>query len=188
MANKNEITTRLAERLKDERKGKGLSLDALANLSGVSRSMLSQIERGESSPTVASLWNLTRALNVDFSALLDEESQPVPLIREVVKADTIPQIHNRAAGCTIRILSASGDVGGTEVYDIDFQSGAALESTPHEFGCVEHLTVLAGQLRVVSGGETASVAEGDTVRYAADVEHAIIAETAARALLVVKNA
>ena len=69
MNDRAEITTRLADRLKEERAAKGLSLDALAKLSGVSRSMLSQIERGESSPTVASLWNLTRALNIDFSTL-----------------------------------------------------------------------------------------------------------------------
>ena len=66
-----EITTRLSKRLKEARKSRGLSLEALAGLSGVSKSMLSQIERGESSPTVASLWNLTKALNVDFSGLLD---------------------------------------------------------------------------------------------------------------------
>ena len=74
MPDKAEVTTRLANRLKEERSAKGLSLDALAKLSGVSRSMLSQIERGESSPTVASLWNLTKALNVDFAFLLDQES------------------------------------------------------------------------------------------------------------------
>ena len=187
MADKTEITARLAARLKEERKSKGLSLDALANLSGVSRSMLSQIERGESSPTVASLWNLTRALNVDFSALLDEEAQPLPNIREIVTADTIPQIQNRAAGCTIRILSPSGDVGGTEVYDIQFQPGAALESTPHESGCIAHLTVLQGQLSITSGGESATVRQGATIRYVADVAHSISADSAARALLIVRS-
>lgn len=70
MKDRAEIAVRLSSRLKEERAAKGLSLDALAKLSGVSRSMLSQIERGESSPTVASLWNLTRALNVDFSTCL----------------------------------------------------------------------------------------------------------------------
>ena len=188
MTRRTEITTRLAGRLKEERAAKGLSLDALAKLSGVSRSMLSQIERGESSPTVASLWNLTRALNVDFSALLDEEAEPVHPIREVLPADQTPVIRNRASGCEVRILSAAEEVGGHEVYDIRFKAGAALESTAHKRGCVEHLTVLEGQLIVVSDGEEATVSVGDTVRYAADVEHAIRAEHAARALLIVQNA
>lgn len=182
-----EITTRLAARLKAERAAKGLSLDALAKLSGVSRSMLSQIERGESSPTVASLWNLTRALNVDFSALLDEEPEPVHPIREIIHAAQIPVIHNRAASCVIRILSASEEAGGHEVYDIRFDKGAVLESSAHNLGCVEHLTVLEGALRVTSDGEEATVLIGDTIRYAADVVHSIRADNIARALLIVQN-
>lgn len=187
MTDRAEITARLAARLKEERAAKELSLDALAKLSGVSRSMLSQIERGESSPTVASLWNLTRALNVDFSTLLDEEAEPVHPIREIVPAAQTPVIRDRAAGCEVRILSAPEEVGGNEVYDIRFDKGAALESTAHKKGCVEHLTVLEGTLQVVSGGEDAAVSAGDTVRYAADVEHAIRAAGAARALLIVQN-
>jgi len=188
MNNRAEITTRLAGRLKDARASKGLSLDALAKLSGVSRSMLSQIERGESSPTVASLWNLTKALNVDFSTLLDQDSEPQNSIRKIVHSDQTPVIRNRAAGCEFRILSAPDEVGGTEVYDIRFDKGAALESAPHKKGCLEHLTVLEGAVQVISNGEQATVSVGDTIRYAADVAHAIRATEAARALLIVQNA
>ena len=187
MNDRAEIATRLASRLKDERAAKGLSLDALAKLSGVSRSMLSQIERGESSPTVASLWNLTRALNVDFSALLDQGTIETRSIREIVQADQTPVINDRAAGCEIRILSAPDAVGGTEVYDIRFHAGAALKSTAHKNGCVEHLTVLTGSLEISSDNETARVNIGDTVRYAADVDHSIRATKPARAMLIVKN-
>jgi len=186
--NRAEITTRLAGRLKGARAAQGLSLDALAKLSGVSRSMLSQIERGESSPTVASLWNLTKALNVDFSTLLDQESEPKTAIREIVHNDQTPVIRNRAAGCEFRILSAPEAVGSTEVYDIRFDKGATLESAPHKKGCLEHLTVLEGVIQVTSGGEVADVSVGDTIRYAADVEHSIKATQAARALLIVQNA
>jgi len=182
-----EITTRLASRLKDERAAKGLSLDALAKLSGVSRSMLSEIERGESSPTVASLWNLTRALGVDFSSLLDEDEEPTQSIREILRAEQTPMIRNRAAGCVIRILSAPDEVGRTEVYDIYFEQGGVLESAAHKSGCVEHLTVLEGVLQIASAGESAEVSMGDTIRYAADVQHEMRARNEARVLLVVKN-
>lgn len=187
MTSKPEITARLASRLKEERAAKGLSLDALAKLSGVSRSMLSQIERGESSPTVASLWNLTRALNVDFSALLDQESEPEHPIKEVLRNDQTPVIRNRESGCVIRILSATDDAGDTEVYDITFEKGAHLQSSPHRSGCVEHLTVIRGSVSITSGDEEVSASEGDTVRYAADTDHAILAKDGARALLIVKN-
>lgn len=187
MSDRAEITQRLAARVREERTAKGLSLDALSKLSGVSRSMLSQIERGESSPTVASLWNLTRALNVDFSRLLDEEAAEQAAIREHLRAGQVPVIRDRSAGCDIRILSSPDEVGQTEVYDIDFNAGAALESAPHKTGCTEHLTVISGSVEVLSDGEQAVADAGDTVRYAADVDHAIRAEHAARVILVVKN-
>jgi len=187
MASRAEITMRLAGRLKKERAAKDLSLEALAKLSGVSRSMLSQIERGESSPTVASLWNLTRALNVDFSSLLDQDMEPDHQIIEHMRDSQTPIFDNKEAGCHIRILSPTDEVGGTEVYDITFEKSAHLESAPHKKGCVEHLTVLAGSLEVSSGGERAQVSTGDTLRYAADVDHSIKAEDEARALLIVKN-
>lgn len=187
MKDRAEIAARLAARLKEERSLKGLSLDALSKLSGVSRSMLSQIERGESSPTVAILWNLTRALNIDFSTLLDHEMRPANPIREVLTAGRTPVIRNVEAGCEIRILSSAEAVGSTEVYDIRFSAGAALESDPHEIGTIEHLTVLEGMLTVTSAEETVIAATGDTIRYSADVPHAIRAESAARALLIVQG-
>lgn len=183
-----EIGPRLASRLKQERKKKGLSLEALAQLSGVSRSMLSQIERSESSPTVASLWNLTRALNVDFAGLLDESADAPRSIREVVRASEIPQINNKTSGCVIRILSGPEDVGQTEVYDIQFNKNAILDSAPHKAGCEEHLTVLTGTVVVRSDQEQTTADIGDTLRYRADRDHSIQAQGEARVLLIVKNA
>jgi len=188
VSSKPEIALRLASRLKAERTGKGLSLDALAKLSGVSRSMLSQIERGESSPTVASLWNLTRALNVDFAELLDvQDGQQGPIL-DVVRDQNTPVIHNKSAQCHIRILSAPDDVGGTEIYDIHFEQGACLDSSAHKTGCVEAITVLEGALEITSNDVSESAGVGDTVRYVADKDHAIRAPEKARAILVVKNA
>ncbi|MEM9602210.1 MAG: XRE family transcriptional regulator [Pseudomonadota bacterium] len=187
MSERPEITQRLAGRLKEERASKGLSLDALSKLSGVSRSMLSQIERGESSPTVASLWQLTKALNVDFGTLLDADDHQARAIREHLTADQVPVIDDRTVGCAFRILSGPEDVGQTEVYDIALHAGARLESEAHRVGCVEHLTVLDGEVEVWSDGETVQARTGDTVRYRADVAHAIRAADHARVLLVVKN-
>ncbi|MEY1554600.1 helix-turn-helix domain-containing protein [Yoonia sp. R2331] len=188
MSPKPEIALRLASRLKAERTAKGLSLDALAKLSGVSRSMLSQIERGESSPTVASLWNLTRALNVDFAELLDVPDGGTGPILDVVRAENTPVINNKSAKCLVRILSAPDDVGDTEIYDIHFDVGACLDSSAHKSGCVEAITVLDGVLEITSNGVSERAGKGDTIRYVADQDHAIRAPKKARAILVVKNA
>lgn len=183
---KDSILEALPTRLKDARKAQGLSLDAVANLSGVSRSMVSQIERGESSPTIATLWNLTRALNVDFAGLLEQKEQSDKI--EVLSAAATPRIEKRGTGCRIAILSPPEDAGGHEVYDISFESGGCLSSQPHTRGSVEQLTVLSGRVRVSSGSAVAEVEVGDTARYAVDVSHEILALNGpARVFLIVKS-
>ena len=181
------ISERLAKRLRETRKSKGLSLEATSKLSGVSRSMLSQIERGESSPTVATLWSLTRALQVDFAGLLDD-GKSGSTIREIMRANRTPTIDSQGEGCRIRILSPPDQAGRLEVYEILFEKNGALVSEPHRQGCVEHMTVLEGALTVVAGEDSAELGEGDTIRYAADCNHSIRAtEQPARALLIVHN-
>ena len=181
---RSDIHDRLATNLREARKARGLSLDAVAKLSGVSRSMVSQIERGESSPTVATLWNLTQALQVDFAGLLEDKPQAGI---DVTRAAAAPVIA-RAAGVRIRILSPAETVGEHEVYDLSFAAGAALVSEPHSAGCREHLTVIEGQLSVTSGEDQSTLAAGDTARYPADRPHAIRAGDApARAILIVQD-
>lgn len=181
---RSDIHDRLAASLREARRARGLSLDAVAKLSGVSRSMVSQIERGESSPTVATLWNLTQALQVDFAGLL--EGKPETGI-EVTRAGAAPVIA-RSPGVRIRILSPAEAVGEHEVYDLSFAAGAALVSEPHSPGCREHLTVVEGELAVESGDERETLGPGDTARYAADRAHSIRAGAGpARAILIVQG-
>jgi transcriptional regulator with XRE-family HTH domain len=181
-----DILTLLPARLKEARRAKGLSLEAVSHLSGVSRSMVSQIERGESSPTIATLWNLTRALQVDFAGLLDSGEKKNRI--EVLRAGDVPTIDNMGQGCRIRILSPPEDAGGHEVYDIEFDAGGTLDSQPHGRGTAEHVTVLEGDISVTSGSAHMRLHTGDTARYAADIPHKITApDRAARVFLIVKN-
>lgn len=184
--NPDAILSLLPARLKQARRTQGLSLDAVAKLSGVSRSMVSQIERGESSPTIATLWNLTRALQVDFAGLLDAQDTPNRI--EVLTQADAPTIENRGSGCTIRILSPPEDAGQHEVYELIFAPGGVLDSQPHARGARENLTIIEGTLDITSGEARQQVTAGDTARYAADVAHRLSAPGAARAFLVVKNA
>lgn len=180
-----DILNKLPARLRKARQARRLSLDAVAALSGVSRSMVSQIERGESSPTIATLWNLTRALNVDFAGLLDAKNTADKI--EVLTAATAPTIDNLGDGCRIAILSPPQDAGGHEVYDINFEADGRLKSAPHAHGAAEQLTVLAGSVRVASGAAVTDLSVGDTARYAADVPHEISARNGpARIFLIVK--
>lgn len=185
--NTDDILTRLPARLKTARREKGLSLEAVANLSGVSRSMVSQIERGESSPTISTLWNLTRALQVDFAGLLEDTDSKDRI--DVLRNSDVPAIDNMGQGCQIRILSPPEEAGGHEVYDINLQAAGTLNSQPHARGAHEQLTVLEGSVRVLSGTAEEVLSQGDTARYPADVQHSISAEGGpARVFLIVKSA
>lgn len=184
--NTDDILTRLPARLKEARRAKGLSLEAVANLSGVSRSMVSQIERGESSPTISTLWNLTRALHVDFAGLLEEADSTEQI--ETLRHAEVPSIDNMGVNCRIRILSPPEEAGGHEVYDISFDGQGSLTSQPHTRGTREQLTVLEGAVKVTSGAADSDLKQGDTARYAADVAHSIQAEGPARVFLIVKSA
>jgi transcriptional regulator with XRE-family HTH domain len=182
-----QILARLPARLKEARRGQGLSLEAVAKLSGVSRSMVSQIERGESSPTISTLWNLTRALQVDFAGLLEAGSQAAAI--EVLRADAVPTIDNLGTRCRIRILSPPEEAGHHELYDLVLGAGGAFESQPHRRGAREQLTVVQGQIEITSASATERLGAGDTARYAADVIHAIRSlHGPARVFLVVQDA
>ncbi|MDO6730662.1 XRE family transcriptional regulator [Marinovum sp. 2_MG-2023] len=181
-----DILALLPARLKEARRTQGLSLDAVAKLSGVSRSMVSQIERGESSPTIATLWNLTRALQVDFAGLLEEEVQTNRI--EVLRADQIPTIDNMGAGCRIRIFSPPEEAGRNELYELLFDAGGRLDSQAHKRGTVETLSVISGRLEVTSGEAIARLEPGDSARYAADLPHRIRAlDGDAKAFLIVQD-
>lgn len=169
-----DILLKLPLRLKEARRVQGLSLEAVAKLSGVSRSMVSQIERGESSPTIATLWNLTRALQVDFAGLLDDHAPRRDI--EVLRADQVPTIDNRGEGCRIRILSPPEEAGRNELYDLRLEPGGVLDSQPHKRGTIEQLTVISGTVTLVAGDSRARLERGDCARYAADIPHAIRAE------------
>lgn len=180
------ILAQLPARLKEARRAQGLSLDAVAKLSGVSRSMVSQIERGESSPTISTLWNLTRALQVDFAGLLDASTRRSQI--ETLRASNVPTIENLGNSVKIRILSPPEEAGQHEVYELVFALDGVLDSKPHTRGAREHLTVIEGVLDVTSGDNTDRLNAGDTARYSADVPHCIQAIGAARAFLVVQDA
>jgi len=183
-----EIIADMAKKLRSIRKSRGLSLEAVAQLSGVSKSMLSQIERAVSSPTIATLWNITHALQIDLADVLGQNPNKLA-IEEIMRSERTPTIDVRGDGCNIRILSAPADSGKYEVYDIRFdENGALISNEPHPEGSKENLTVIEGNVVVEVGDMTASLAEGDTVRYAADCPHAIKATSKkARIILVVKS-
>ncbi len=179
----------LGPHIQQIRKRRKLTLEQLASLSGVSRSMLSQIERGQTNPTFATLWNLTRALNIDISELVGGQTSNRAQTIDVVGGHFVPEIRSEDGLCTLRILSPAQSAGRTEWYEIRLAPGGALVSDPHAKGAVEHVTVIEGELEVVSGEIRACVPAQGVARYAADLPHALrnVSDTETRAFLVVAS-
>ena len=171
------------------RQRRALSLDELSRRSGVSKSMLSQIERNQANPTVAVVWRLATALGVAVGELLGGARPAAPLLA-TVPAHATPTLASPDGKCELRILGPIELAGQFEWYTLTVLPGGSLASQPHEPGSREHLTVLAGTLEVGAGTESSRVRHGETARYAADRPHSIrnIGKTAASAWLVVVHA
>lgn len=181
----------LGGRLLALRKDRQLTLDRLAAASGVSKSMLSQIERGRVNPTVATLWNLTQALGIDIGELLGTPAGAGPLEGpplEHLKAHATPAIASADGRCALRILNPPRQALSFEWYEMAVEPGGALRSEPHAPGAREHLTVLEGVLVVEVPESRTELTAGETLRYAADRTHAIFnrGSAPASALLVVE--
>ncbi len=170
------------------RQAQQLSLDDLSRRAGVSKSMLSQIERNLANPTVAVLWRLANALGVSLADFLAGASAQRPDVGiAVVPLHATPSLKSPDSHCELRILGPIDLAGRFEWYELTIQAGGVLASEPHEAGTQEHLSVLTGAMTVRAGTDEKKLRHGETARYAADVPHAIAnaGKSTATALLVV---
>jgi transcriptional regulator with XRE-family HTH domain len=179
----------VGERLHALRKARKLSLDELSKAAGVSKSMLSQIERNEANPTVAVLWRLTNALSVALAEFLTVEHQEIasPVVW-VVPSHATPVIKSPDGKCVLRILGPVEMVGRIEWYELRMEPGGVLSSEPHQTNAKEHLSVFEGSVVLDVAGTRKDVRHGETARYPVDVHHSITNERSepAIALLVVE--
>jgi transcriptional regulator with XRE-family HTH domain len=168
------------------RLARGLTLEDLSRIAGVSKSMLSQIEREKANPTIAITWRLANALGVQIGELLASETRDTETIR-VLDAHETPTLPGSHAGYVLRILGPMEMAGKYEWYELTLAPGGELTSQAHDPGTHEHMTVLHGAVEVEVGGSKKKVKLGATARYPADQDHVIrnLGKTEAKALLVV---
>ena len=179
------VPPRIGSVLHGIRQAQGLSLDQVAASSGVSKSMLSQIERDLTNPTFATLWRLAKALGVTLEDMVGGTHRDRGI--EVVAAHSVPSLWSADNKCLVRILNPMELTGRYEWYEMRFAPHGELVSEPHEPGTVEHLTVVEGRLRVESAAHQQELGRGATAQYRADQPHAIRNPTgrAARCVVVV---
>ena len=161
-----------ARRLKQLRAARGWSLDALASASGVSRSMLSQVERNQANPTLAVAFRISRAFGMSLGELAETPGATSSV--HVIRARDRAYHYRSDPDCKIRTLSPLHLEKDVEFYEVQLRQGGALRSSPHFEGTREFLTVQKGRIRVESAGDSEELDRGDSVNYRADVPHAIV--------------
>ena len=160
----NAIVAKNIKRLREESK---LSLDALARQSGVSKSMLAQIERGEGNPTLSTLWKISKGLKVPFDALTVRPKAPY----EIVKLSELqPLLEDEGK---VKNYSLFPDDGNRRfaVYYLELERGSFWRSEPHLKGTTEFITVFSGRVEVQAGKIQFLVEAGESIRFQADTAH-----------------
>ncbi len=169
------------------RKQQQLTLAVLAERSGVSKAMLSQIESQKVNPTVATVWKIARGLEVELDALLRGSGAPVRKFL-VTRSEEVTTLEPSTEGLHIQVLSPLAMAEDLEIYLLSFDPGCSLGSSPHAAGTEEYLTVLEGKVRVAAGEKSSALQAGDFVIYNCDVEHSIqnLSEGPARIHMIVR--
>jgi len=166
-----DLTPVVGANLRRLRVRRGLSLERLAQASGVSRAMLSQVELGRSTPTINVVWRIARALEVPFSALIAaRDTRGLSVLRRA----EAKVLSSHDGAFTSRALFPFDEPRRVEFYELRLAPGAVERADPHAPGTTENLVVSAGRVEVEAGGSRSSLAPGDALVFQADVPHAYL--------------
>ena len=173
--------------LHKERRRRQLSLAELAASSGISKAMLSQIESDKVNPTIATMWKIAHALNIDLETLISGEAARKRKFEVVRKADIVSLSTDRS-GAVFHVLSPSSMAEDLELYRLEMEPGCIHRSQAHAKGTEEFLNLLEGRVKISAGEVSAILEKGDFIMFQSDVDHAIenLAETKADLFMVVR--
>lgn len=165
------LNGRIAERVRELRAARGLSLDTLASRSGVSRSMISLIERGESSPTAAVLEKLATGLRVTLPSLFDPPASTAQKNQSpIARREDQPQWRDPESGYVRRNVSPPGVRQAIQIVEVQFPPGqrVTFESGARDIRIYQQVWVLEGKLEINQGSERHQLREGDCLAMELD--------------------
>lgn len=157
----------IGENIKAIREGRRLTLDAAARQTGVSRSMLAQIEKGDVNPTISVLWKIANGYKVSFTSLTDAHARTPVVIRA---QDVTPLAEDEGRYLNYPVFPFAED-RLFETYRIQIEPRGFLQAQPHMAGTEEYITVFAGEVEICAGEAVFSLSEGDSLRFEADTAH-----------------
>jgi transcriptional regulator with XRE-family HTH domain len=165
-------TPSLGKTIQRLRKAYNMSLGDLSEQSGVAKSIISQIERNETNPTLSTVYRLSRALDTTIDEVLRTDGKQVFLEHQLKSG--VPILESQDGLCRLAIAGPLNLVEQVQWYDFRAKPKGVLESDPHPQGTVEHIYMLAGEIEVTSGEETKRARVGETLRFRGDLPHKIV--------------
>lgn len=179
----------IADNLRNLRQSLHLSLSEVAERTGVSKSMLGQIERNESSPTISTLWKIATGLQVSFTSLMERTE---PGIRIIHEEEMTPVINDHGRFRLYPVVPAQSE-RTFEMVDLELEQGAVSDSYPHAEGTEEIVLVYQGELEIRLGDKKEDsyvVPQGSVISYPADQFHSYrnVARGVTRAAMVINYA
>lgn len=176
---KQRLNDMIGQRLKRIRTEKGLSLEAVSELTGVSKPMLAQIERAMSNPTVSTLWKIAEGLKVPFTAFIEEPEEDVKVVR---KAEITPlkEADDRYEVYSIFPMSGARPF---EIYEVKMLKHCDYLAAPHTPHVEEYIWVTHGAIKLECNDYVYSLTAGEGMRFSADRPHRYINEKDEEALI-----
>ena len=162
-----EINKLLSINIRKLREQGRISLDTLSKMTGVSKSMLGQIERGEGNPTVATVWKISNGLKIPFTELVSKQHSE----REVIKKGSISPVYADEGKYRAYPIFPYDQSRKFEIYNIELDPGAVLHAEAHNNGAQEFVTVFSGSVKISINGDEFVADTGDAVRFNADIPH-----------------
>src|SRR5512138_1130039 len=163
-----DLTPVVGGNLRRLRGQRALSLEKLAQVSGVSRAMLGQIELGQSAPTINVLWKISSALGVPFSALITARGTPGP---HVLRAEQAKHLTSHDGAFSSRALFPFDEPRRVEFYELRLAPGGEERADAHNPGTVENLVVSRGTVEIEVEGTRQLLGAGDAIVFEADQPH-----------------
>lgn len=161
------MSRNLAFQLKKIRQQRRMSLDEVAKLTRVSKAQLAQIEKGESNPTVSTIWKIAAGLRISFSSLL----QPPTAHFMKFSSKDAPHVDEDEGRYRVYSIIPYDPERGWELYKIEMEPGAKSRSEAHTEGVEETITVIQGQVVIAAGDMHEQLDEGDTLVFSGHQEH-----------------
>ncbi|NOU87471.1 helix-turn-helix domain-containing protein [Paenibacillus sp. LMG 31460] len=157
----------VGRKLLNIRKTRGLSLDQVADLTGVSKAMLGQIERGDSNPTISVLWKIVSGLQISFTSLIEDTEPKIT----VVRATGLSPFEEEDGQYRAFPLFPFHPQKSFEIYTVEMDRDCSHASEPHNEGVEEYILMVEGSLDLTISQESYTLKAGDAIHFTADRPH-----------------